>query len=183
MNFENSLHFGRVGESDIANWLRSRGVTVLPVYEIEKGRGKGPQLFTPNDELIAPDMLTFGRKGTLWIEAKHKTAFSWHRISQRWVTGIDLRHYEHYCRVADGSPYGIWLLFLQEGGKAKDSPPCSLTGLYGGDLAVLRNHENHRHENGGKNGMVYWAPESCGGPLKLIVPLASVRNCQLRKAS
>ncbi|MDY0292920.1 MAG: hypothetical protein RBR02_11370 [Desulfuromonadaceae bacterium] len=157
--FAETLEYGLAGESAIAGWLKSHGYTILPVYEKIFDSGKGPQLYTPEDALIAPDLLVYRGNRVLWIEAKRKTAFSWHRLTRRWVTGIDLRHYEDYCRVADCAPWPVWLLFLHEGGQAKDSPPNSPAGLFGETLAYLRGHENHRHENWGVGGMVYWAVE------------------------
>lgn len=159
MKFRETFSYGRVGESRIANWFKGRGFSILPVYEIEIEQGKGPRLFTPDEQLIAPDMLIFRANGTCWIEAKHKTAFSWHRITQKWVTGIDIKHYEDYCNIAQYSEWPIWLLFLHEGGQAKDSPPNSPSGLFGNSLKYLIENENHRHENWGKGGMVYWSIE------------------------
>lgn len=157
--FRQSLAFGKVGESLIANWLKRRGYTVLPVYEKEISEGKGPQLFTPSQNLIAPDLFAFngGTDKAFWIEAKHKSAFTWHRITSRWTTGIDLKHYRDYLKVADLSPWPVWLLFLHQKGQAKDSPPGCPTGLFGQELSYLRQHENHRHGNWGNGGMVYWA--------------------------
>jgi hypothetical protein len=160
MSFQEQLRNGQVGESLIAQWLKNRNFHVLPIYEVEENTGKGPRLFSPKEQLIAPDMLAFNDGKTLWIEAKHKTAFSWHRKTGRWVTGIDIRHYEDYCKVAETTPFKVWLLFLQRGGHAKDSPEISPSGLYGNDLVFLRQHENHRHGNWGNSGMVYWAIET-----------------------
>ena len=160
MSLEESLAIGQAGESAIATWLRGKGYSVLPVYEKLFDTGKGPQLYTPGAELIAPDLLAFRGDRVLWIEAKHKTAFSWHRLTGRWVTGIDLRHYGDYLKVDDDSPWPVWLLFLHAGGQAKDSPPDSPSGLFGERLEYLRQHENHRHENCGRSGMVYWAHET-----------------------
>ena len=158
------FRFGIAGESQIARWLRGRGFSVLPVYEKLVDEGKGPQLYLPEGSVIAPDLFIFNKENILWVEAKHKTAFTWHRLTQRWVTGIDLRHYEDYCRVNDETPWDVWLLFLHEGGQAKDSPPNSPAGLFGNALNYLRHHENHRHKNWGRTGMVYWAREN----LKLL---------------
>lgn len=154
--FSRQLKVGQMGESAIALWLRGRGWAVLPVYDVEIETGKGPRLFAPTGQLIAPDMLVYRANEVLWIEAKHKTAFSWHRISGQWVTGIDLRHYAHYCEIEDLSPWPVWLIFLHRGGQAKDSPP-SPSGLFGNRLCVLRKSENHRSEKYGRGGMVYWA--------------------------
>lgn len=171
MSFEASLQFGKVGESAIARWMRARGWYVLPIYEKELGEGKGPQLYTPDTALIGTDMLVFRGDKTLWIEAKHKSAFTWHRITGRWTTGIDMRHYDHYCRIDDETPWPVWLLFLHRDGRAKDTPPgkVSPTGLFGHTLAYLRKNKNHQHKNGGKAGMVYWAKEQ-------LKPLADLKD-------
>ena len=110
MPFNESLAFGKIGESDIARWLRSRGTSVLPVYEKEIDEGKGPQFFAPNGEYVAPDMFCLPQ--CEWIEAKHKKVFTWHRISGTWQTGIDLRHWEEYKRVQEISKRRVWLFFL-----------------------------------------------------------------------
>ena len=96
MNFAECLEVGKAGESAIAGWFKRKGYCILPVYEKEINEGKGPQLFTPLVSLIAPDLLIFNATKIFWVEAKHKEAFTWHRICQRWVTGIDLRHYKDY---------------------------------------------------------------------------------------
>lgn len=158
--FANQLAYGRAAESAIARWLRSKGRTVLPVYEKIFDDGKGPQVFTPKDSLVAPDLLVWKDDRATWIEAKHKTAFTWHRITGRWVTGIDLRHYEHYLKVAQSSPWPVWLLFLHEGGHAKDSPETSPAGLFGNELLYLSRNVNHKSDKWGRSGMVYWARQT-----------------------
>jgi len=157
MTFQQTLEYGLAGESTIACWLRSRGFAVLPAYEKIIDNGKGPRLYMPEGSLIVPDLLAFNQEKALWIEAKHKTAFSWHRITERWVTGIDVCHYEQYCQVDERTPWPVWLLFLHDGGQAKDSPPASPSGLFGERLSILRKCENHRHDNWGRSGMVYWS--------------------------
>lgn len=160
MTFQEHFNEGRIGETIIASWFKKRGFSVLPVYEIEKHTGKGPRLFLPDKKLIAPDMIVFNSQQIFWIEAKHKTAFAWHRISGGWTTGIDLNHYFDYCEVEELTPFPVWLLFLHKGGKAKDSPDTSPAGLFGNDLKTLQKNEHHRHSNWGKHGMVYWRIES-----------------------
>lgn len=159
-SFEKSLEVGKVGESEIAKWFRGKGYHILPVYEIEKNQFKGPAVFSADGtEIIAPDMLVFSSDKTWWIEAKHKSAFTWHRISKRWVTGIDLHHYEEYLRINRLAVWPVWLMFLHKDGIAKDTPKGmkSPTGLFGNSLQHLFLNENHRHRNHGKSGMVYWS--------------------------
>jgi hypothetical protein len=168
--FDRSLEFGQAGESSIARWMRSRGHTLLPAYEKIIDTGKGPRVFGPKGAIVSPDFLVWKGDKAFWLEAKRKTGFTWHRLTNRWVTGIDLRHYEDYLKIQGVSPWPVWLLFLQEGGPAKDSPEVSPSGLYGRPLTYLKDHENHRHQNWGRSGMVYWAAND----LQLIAPLSDL---------
>ena len=158
-NFKKQLEVGKTGETEIAKWLMSRGFNVLPIYEIAEGQFKGPALFSSGGEnIIAPDMLVFRDEKILWVEAKHKEAFTYHRITKRFVTGIDLHHYGQYRKINSLVAWPVWLLFLHRGGAAKDSEK-SKSGLFGGELSYLETCENHRHDNWGKSGMVYWAED------------------------
>ncbi|MCG8351023.1 MAG: hypothetical protein MI924_24910 [Chloroflexales bacterium] len=164
--FARQLAFGQLVETQVAMWLRrARGWSILPVYEKEIDTGKGPRFFGPQTQIIAPDMLVMRGTDVRWIEAKRKTVFTWHRISQQWTTGIDLRHYQDYCRLAAATPWDIWLLFLHTSSQPNPRdlshcPPLCPTGLFGETLTFLRSHENHRHGNWGPRGMVYWAHTS-----------------------
>lgn len=180
--FEASLSWGQIGEGRIANWLKGKGWSILPVYEKEIDNGKGPRLFIPGGELVAPDMLAYNMTKTpapvRWIEAKTKTRFSWYGIKQRWVTGIDLRHYTDYCKIDDASPFPVWLMFLHDNSNAWPhdverwhAPPSCPTGLFGEMLSVLRQTESHRSDKHGKSGMVYWADTS----LRRLAPVSEVK--------
>jgi len=159
--FAQNLEFGKIGESDIAYWLRDRNNCVLPIYEKEIDEGKGPRLFGPNGEHIAPDMLVLPE--VEWIEAKHKSVFTWHRLTRRWVTGIDHNHYLGYQETQRASGKRVWLLFLHKSNqpdsrdKEAGCPVECPTGLFGGSLSYLTRNENHDHPNWGRHGMVYWA--------------------------
>ena len=157
--FEKMLESGKAGETVIADWLKARGWSVLPVYEKIIDEGKGPQIFSADGELVAPDLLAFNAHKFLWVEAKHKTGFSWHRMSNRWVTGIDKRHFNDYLKVKKKSNIPLWLMFLHDGGTAKDSPE-SPAGLFTGEISDLNKNINHCSDRWGSSGMVYWAIET-----------------------
>jgi hypothetical protein len=170
-SFEKNLAQGQLGEGIISKWLQERGHSVFPAYQIEQHTGKGPQLFSAARDLVLPDLLVFKGKNIHWVEAKNKTCFSWHRITSRWTTGIDLRHYEEYQEVSERTELPVWLVFWHpksqpdlrdlDHGSPKECP----TGLFGGDIDRLKDCENHRAESfnhasntgHGKSGMVYWA--------------------------
>lgn len=176
--FEKSLAFGQLGESLISRWLQSRGHMVFPAYQIEHSTGKGPQLFSASGDLVLPDLLSFRQGKVMWFEAKHKTCFTWHRISQKWTTGIDLRHYEEYQEVAGRTSLSVWLLFYHPKGKPDQrdlqhgSPKICPTGLFGNELSLLQKTENHRSDKWGKSGMVYWAHEN----LRLIATVSDMEE-------
>lgn len=188
MSFAESLQTGKVGESLIARYMMARGHSVLPVYEIEKDTGKGPQLFAPmGEQLVAPDMLVFTHGGVLFVEAKHKSVFTWHRLTRRWTTGIDIRHYDDYQRVAARTGTPVWLLFYHRESTPKQrdidlgSPMECPSGLFGNELWYLVRNENHRSKpfnpnragylGHGHSGMVYWRESS----LKKIAAAESMR--------
>lgn len=198
MAFAENLEFGQAGESVIARWIRHRGASVLPAYEKEIDTGKGPRLFTPSGELVVPDLLAFLQKcEVVFIEAKHKSVFTWHHKTQRWCTGIDRHHYEDYQKVEQETRKPVWLLFLHEHSTPSridldgrdDCPKCRAarntsrrhsccpnecpTGLYGRSLAVLKDNENHRDPRWGRYGMVYWSHAK----LKLLASLDELREC------
>lgn len=173
--FKQRLAFGQIAEGWIATWLRRRcHYTVLPVYETEIDNGKGPRLWTPNQSLVAPDMLIMRPDSVKWVEAKRKSVFSWHRNTQRWVTGIDLRHYQDYIRISQTSPWPVWLLFLHTEERSNEGCERCPVGLFGGEISYLAKRENHQSDKWGKGGMVYWAH----GTLKLLATLGEVRSAQ-----
>lgn len=162
--FKEKLAMGQAGESKIARYLRRKGNSVLPVYEKEIDTGKGPMLFIPDGSLVAPDMLVIPQGARIeWVEAKHKSVFSWYRKGEYWCTGIDIHHFEQYQQVQNVSDRRIWLYFLHERSTpsaadlAHGCPAECPTGLFAGSLAYLSRNESHRSPNHGKGGMVYWA--------------------------
>jgi hypothetical protein len=165
-DFADKLTFGQLGESAISRWLQSRGHSIFPAYEKQIGSGKGPQLFTSTGDLVLPDLLAFRDGNIRWFEAKHKTCFTWHRITGRWTTGIDIRHYTEYQQVATVTSLPVWLLFWHPRAIPSDDdikhgcPAQCPTGLFGNDIAVLVGCESHRSTKWGRSGMVYWAEHS-----------------------
>ena len=162
-DFSEKLAMGRVGEGAISKWLQGRGHAVFPAYEIEVSSGKGPQLFAASGDLVLPDLLSFCSGKAQWFEAKTKTCFTWHRVSQKWVTGINVRHYDEYQEVAARTGLAVWLLFLHPKDRPSDDdisrgcPPSCPTGIFGNNLGILTGCESHRWPPIGTGGMVYWA--------------------------
>jgi hypothetical protein len=164
MNFEENYEFGVIAESAISRWLIANDRLILPAYEKEKDSGKGPRLLG-KEELVAPDMLVFSKGQLVWVEAKHKTVFTWHGLTHQWTTGIDRRHYQQYLQVVQVTKLPLWILFFHGCDKADakdierwpDCPKECPTGLFGNTIDKLKDKVNHEHDNWGRHGMVYWA--------------------------
>lgn len=172
MSFTESLAAGQVGESKVAKYMIKEGWKIMPVYQIEKQTGKGPQLFGKHGQLVAPDMLAIRDENVRWVEAKTKSAFTWYRIKQKWQTGIDLRHWREYLKVKALTPFQMWIVFLHLDGASKDTP-CGMvspTGLFGNEIDVLQRCVDHESENHGRSGMVYWNHKD----LRLIAQLDKI---------
>ena len=166
-DFDENFEDGKLGESEIAGWAKEQGFNILPIYEVQSGQYKGPTIYTAKGiGVIAPDMLVFKNGSVRWIEAKHKSSFTWSRKYQCWETGIDLHHYYEYLKVMEMIDWPLWLMFLHKPGKpAPNSPGVSPTGLYGRELKQLSKKENISHvweEPYGhqRKGMIYWNEKS-----------------------
>jgi len=161
--FEDKLERGRVAESLIAKWLMQRGSMVLPVYELERQTGKGPRVFMTGKSLVAPDLLAIKDGTATLIEAKHKTVFSWHRLTLQWQTGIDKHHFEQYCKVREESKLQVYIFFYHncstpsEKDRRHDGCPATCpTGLYADTVDSLKGIIAHISDKRGKGGMVFW---------------------------
>lgn len=182
MSFSDTLKQGQLGESLIAMWLRRQGWHILPAYEKQIDNGKGPRLFmavdSAYDQLITPDLLCIKGREFRWLEAKHKTRFSWYGKGNYFVTGVDLRHFEHYCHVRDEVGLPVYLMFLHTDNRTWPAdverwgaPDWCDTGLWGGDIDILRAEYSHKSQDYGPTGMIYWRPNV---HLRKYAALASV---------
>jgi hypothetical protein len=177
MNFVQSLRIGKLGESQIANWLRAKhGLHILPAYEKQIGEYKGPTLYcAEGDTLILPDLLAFQGPKFIWFEAKNKSTFTWHRNTKNWQTGIDVRLYDQYLEVQKRTQIPVWLLFLQQANGDTVLGERSPAGLYGQKLDILRTKEDHRGSFLDGTQMVFWNKAA----LLCLASLEEVAACQL----
>ncbi|MBO0799789.1 MAG: hypothetical protein J2P31_13290, partial [Blastocatellia bacterium] len=138
----------------------------------------GPRLFTPEMELVMPDLLVWKNGTTFWIEAKTKGHFTWYRQNGTWQTGIDRHHYDDYLQVWRNfdKSWEVWLLFLHEtatpsvADQQAGCPPRCPVGLFGNRISFLQNHIDHFGPRWGRHGMVYWRLED----LQLLASLEDI---------
>lgn len=167
-DFAANLKRGQQSELTIRDWLEKQGYAVVPAYEKEPGDFKGPRMFSADGDLVLPDLFACRGGASMWVEAKDKSGFTWHRKTGEWTTGIDERVYLDYLKVAQKSGLPVWLFFLQRGLPTKGSTLASPTGLYGNPIDYLSEHEHHRHDNfnNGRGG-VFWSMDA----LRFLAPL------------
>ncbi len=177
--FSENLTFGQIAESKIVKWITRKDVDVLPVYDIKAVGLKGPRLLTKAGGVVIPDLLAIAPdKSFSWIETKHKTCFSWHRISESWVTGIDFHHYREYQRIRDRTGVPVYLLFLHPTSQPSESdlrhgcPIACPTGLFSGEIDTLKTTFNHVSANHGRHGMIYWSHDN----LDLVATIEEVES-------
>jgi hypothetical protein len=129
-------------------------------------------------------MLAMKNRDIHWLEAKRKSHFAWWRQGNRWQTGIDLRHYQHYLHVREVTQMPVWLFFLHvsaipsaydlEQGCPSECP----TGLFGGEIKYLDTviaQQGSYTRNGRSYPMVYWQHKD----LKTIATLKQVMDAVL----
>ena len=174
MNFADSLNFGQIAETEIAKFLRKRGLSLLPAYEVEINSGKGPRLYYKDRQLIAPDFCCFSkiRRRIFFAEVKHKSRCTWYRKNASWQTGIDKNHFYDYLEVSKVTGCEIWLLFLHKINRPSKfdlkfgAPFICPTGLYSESIEKLNWSIDHiapyfdKNRDGncghGTTGMIYW---------------------------
>jgi len=177
LDFDQALKYGLIGEELVIQWLRSHDWCVLPAYVTPPGWTKGPRLYTPSEEIIAPDLFLFNleKHQACWVDVKRKKIFSKHNISGDWNTGINWYHYCNYKLVEQVSGWPVWLLFLQEPQEDEGAPAA---GLYGASLLALSKNIHHKWEIGEETRMVYWAPSA----LKFLASIEELKanfDCEL----
>jgi len=106
INFEYQLAFGQEGEHEVAQWLLTSGVTVLPLYQFESE--SAPVFISIFGKAISPDLICFGKKSFM---AEVKTKNKWVVFGDKVETGFNLRHYKEYKRIQDLTGTEVFVFF------------------------------------------------------------------------
>lgn len=154
--FEEKLERGLRDEWLLCQWLRAKGYSIVPISKGAYDK-HGPRLYTPQTDIIVPDMIVLEKDNVFLAESKGKDVFTWYRKTSQWQTGIDIRFFEHYQKAKEVSQWPIKIFFvhrleLLEGkGLQTEAPGPSPTGLFMAPLSVLETSVDHSHF-----GMHYW---------------------------
>jgi hypothetical protein len=106
---------GRSGEKIVARLLQRRGWFVVPSYDYSGEDGdKAPIMQGTTQSFVIPDLDVAQAGRRIWVEVKTKACANLHRKTKTYEHGIDLRHYQHYCRVQEETATPVWLFVFEE---------------------------------------------------------------------
>ena len=126
--FEARLSFAKAIERAGEEWLKRRGWLVLSPSDYSgPDDDKPPSLHGAARSFVLPDTLAFRAGRARFVECKWKTAATFHRVTQRWETGIQLRHWEDYRRVRAESGVPTWIVWVH--GREREMRGMDLEGL------------------------------------------------------
>ena len=93
-SFKEQLSFGEEGEHEVAQWLITKGVSVLPLYQFNPENT--PCIYHMQGKTTSPDLVCF-KNDSFMVEVKTKN--QWVRFGDRIETGLNLKHYKHYEKI------------------------------------------------------------------------------------
>lgn len=105
------FQWGEVFERALSDYVKRMDWAVLPVYNYRGDEEKAPALERLAGDVILPDLHVMKNGCSPWVEAKRKTRADWTHITQRFETGINLRHYQHYKLVKQISGDPVLIVF------------------------------------------------------------------------
>lgn len=115
MTFVEQRERSRIYEVAFAGWLQTQGWYTLAAYDYSgKADDKAPRLMHGNTGLILPDILAIQLNKKAWFEIKVKSNADLYRKQNRYVTGMPLRHWQHYHDVKALTDMPVWIVFIHE---------------------------------------------------------------------
>jgi hypothetical protein len=106
ISFKEQLAFGEEGEHEVASYLISRGVTILPLYQFENNTA--PLLYHIRGKIISPDLICFGRESFM-VEVKTKN--QWVKFNGIVETGLNQKHFNHYSDIQVATGNIVYVFF------------------------------------------------------------------------
>jgi hypothetical protein len=115
VTFAEKLERSRIYEVAFASWLQSRGWYTLAAYDYSgKADDKAPRLMCGNTGLVTPDIFAVQLDKRAWFEVKLKSNADLYRKTNTLVTGLPLRHWQHYHDVKALTDMPVWIVFIHE---------------------------------------------------------------------
>lgn len=105
-SFSQQLAFGEEGEHEVAMYLISKGVSVMPLYQFESTHA--PLIYSVNSNIVSPDLICF-KDDCFMVEVKTKN--QWVKFKDRVETGFDYKHYNHYKSIQTTTGKDVFVFF------------------------------------------------------------------------
>jgi hypothetical protein len=147
-NFEIERERGREYEVAFSRWLQhERGYHTLPAFDFSGLANDTAPHFEHKDEwLVVPDILACKDGSFIWFELKLKDRADLHRITQTRVTGLPLRHWQHYQATKELTCLPVWIVFVHlEEGEVRAE-----------EIGSMETHHIYREDKMSNGGMVFF---------------------------
>lgn len=147
-NFRDSKQylFGLEGQKQFKKLLRDNGIYVLESDELTNGSLR-------IDGFCIPDFFTINNN-SVFVEVKHKSVPSYHRITGKYEHGFGKRLHTHYLEISKRTGKEVWMVIIVE---SRNEILCFKIG------STPTNHEwcnpNRVQKGVDPGGMVYFAVE------------------------
>lgn len=105
-SFNEQLAFGEEGEHEVARYLISKGVSVMPLYQFENSHA--PLIYTINTNVVSPDLICF-KDDCFMVEVKTKN--QWVKFKGITETGFNKKHFDHYKSIQDITGKQVYVFF------------------------------------------------------------------------
>jgi hypothetical protein len=164
-DFARKLARAKVEEQKCAAYLKALGYRVLPTTEFSASGAPKLEAENENESIVMPDLQAFRDGAGAWFECKwkHKADES-RRHAGRLVTGVGLRHYDHYCRIERETRTPVVIVFIHE---TEQEVRCATLN----QLEQAFSHDYHGDKMD-RSGMRFWVYER----VPLWMPLAELRS-------
>lgn len=112
-SFKQMLAIGIEGEHEIGQFLLSRGVSIMPLYQFTPS--EAPVILSGAERITMPDLICF-KDDCFFVEVKTKN--QWVVYGDRRETGLNRKHYKHYKKIKDSTGKKVYVFFNHK----KDEP-------------------------------------------------------------
>lgn len=105
-NFKECLAFGEEGEHEAAEFLLTKGVNVLPLYQFQNDHA--PFILSMESKVVSPDLICF-KEDCFMVEVKTKNQWVVYKGTRE--TGIDQRLFNHYNTIRNFTGKKVFVMF------------------------------------------------------------------------
>lgn len=127
-SFKELLAFGEEGEKEVATYLISKGINILPLYQFTPEQA--PKILNINNNFTSPDLTCFKDGKCFFVEVKSKRRWTICPNTKRIETGCDYRLYKEYINLCEQLKLKIYLVFNHIGNNLFTNTDDDSNGIF-----------------------------------------------------